>query len=398
LPNGISQIPFPTLPMNCTCSQSLPFRLRKPLSSSRWILPLLAALFLAGCGRDENSGPQGAYAVSAVVAPVSEERLEEKILLVGTLEAIEEVDLISEVEARVEAIQFEEGESVEQGAVLIRLDDRKLTAAVSEMQARFNLAKANLERSRTLLDRETISEQDFDQAEAEFDSAEALLDLARERLADAVVRAPFNGVLTERLVSTGQFMTRGQVVASLVAVNPLEAQFNVPERYIGQIKEGQAIEISIEAFPDESFSGDVVFISPRVDRETRTVLVKAVIQNTDNRLKPGMFGRLELIFASREATLVIPEGAIQYRGDQASVVVMGAQGTAEFRNVTVGSRLADKAEILSGLEPGERVVVEGFQKMGPGTSIQISAESSKYGISADSTPDAVETAPEETAS
>lgn len=346
---------------------------------------------LAGCGNDEGSGPQGAFAVSAVVAPVTEERLEEKILLVGSLEAVEEVDLVSEIDARVMAILFEEGEAVAENQELIRLDDRKLKASVAEMEARFDLARANLERSRVLLDRETISEQDFDQAEAEFDSAQALLELARERLADAVIRAPFDGVMTERLISMGQYMSRGQILASLVAVNPLEAQFNVPERYIGQLEMNQTIEISVEAFPGDSFSGDVVFISPRVNRESRTVLVKSVIDNRDRRLKPGMFGRLDLIFAARSASLVIPEAAIQYSGDQASVVVMNDEGVAEFRMVEVGKRLAGKAEILSGLEAGERVVVEGFQKMGPGTPINISADSREYGIS----PESGETATEE---
>jgi membrane fusion protein (multidrug efflux system) len=341
------------------------------------ILPML----LAGCGKPTASGGGGGdFPVNAVVAPVSEQELQEKIFLVGSLEAIEEIELVSEIDARVDEINFEEGEPVEKGEVLIRLDDRKLQAAVSEMRARFNLAKANLERSETLLKRETISQQDYDQAEAEFDGAQALLQLAEERLEDATISAPFDGVMTERLISLGQYMTRGQSMASLVVVNPLEVQFNVPERYIGQLAMDQQIEITVEAYPGELFLGDVIFISPRVDRNTRTVLVKARIANEDRKLKPGMFGNLELIFKAREAALVIPEAAISYNSDQASVVVMNAEGKAEFRQVEVGIRLAGKAEIIDGLSDGERVVVEGFQKMRPGSTIQISVESREYGI------------------
>lgn len=344
-------------------------------------LVFTSVLLVAGCDRPSGGGGgQGDFSVSGVIAPVEERTLEEKIFLVGSLEAIEAIELVSEVDARVKEIHFVEGAPVGEGDLLIQLDARKLAAAVAEMQARYNLAKANLERSRTLLNRETISIQDFEQSEAEFDSATALLDLANELLDDASIRAPFDGVMTERLISLGQFMSRGQTLASLVAVDPLEVQFNVPERYISQLRMGQLIEFGVEAYPGEYFSGEVVFLSPRVDRESRTVLVKAEIPNRDQRLKPGMFGRIELVFKAREKALVIPEAAISYANDDASVVVMDSEDKAQFRQVQVGFRLAGQVEIVSGLQAGERVVVEGYQKMRPGSSIRISADSRRYGI------------------
>ena len=324
-----------------------------------------------------------AFPVSAVVAPVQERVLEEKIFLVGSMNSIEEVELVSEVDARVTEILFQEGQPVEKGQILLRLDDRKLASALAEMQARHDLARTNLDRSATLLKRETIAQQDYDQAKAEFDTSGALLELAQERLDDATVRAPFPGVMTERLVSTGQYMSRGDALASIVQVDPLEVEFNVPERYIGQLVDGQRIEIGVEAYPARSFAGDVAFISPRVDRDSRTVLVKARVPNPDGLLKPGMFGSLELIFRAREAALVIPEAALSYRGDQASVVVMDAEGKAEFRPVSVGLRIAGEAEVISGLSIGERVVVEGYQKMRPGSTILISAESARFGLAPD---------------
>ena len=343
---------------------------------------LLAGLaLLAGCGKPPSGGGMsGDFPVNAVVAPVEKRALEEKINLVGSLEAIEEVDLVSEVDARVEEIQFEEGRPVQKGQLLIRLDDRKLKAAVADMQARFDLAKANLERSANLLDKETISQQDYDRAEAEFDGARAQLELAQEQLNDATIQAPFDGIMTERMISLGQFTTRGQRLATLVEVNPIEVEFNVPERFIGQIAEAQSIDIRVEAYAEETFGGEVVFISPRVDRQTRTILVKARLDNSEGRLKPGMFGNLELVFEVRAAALVIPEAAISYTGDRASVVVVDDQSKAEFRQVVVGTRLAGDAEILDGLAAGERVVVEGYQKMGPGSTVVVSEESRKYGI------------------
>jgi membrane fusion protein (multidrug efflux system) len=356
---------------------------------------ILPVLLLAACGKPPaGGGPGGDFPVSAVVAPVEERALEEKIFLVGSLEAIEEVALVSEIDAAVTGIPFAEGETVSEGEVLIRLDDRKLKASVAEMEARYNLARANVERSATLLERNTISRQEYDQAEAEFDSAKAMLDLARERLDDATIAAPFDGTMTERLVSLGQYLTRGQPLASLVMTDPIEVAFNIPERYIGQLRTGQEIEISVEAFPGQAFAGEVTFISPRVNVESRTVLLKARLPNPDGALKPGMFGNLELIFQVRDAALVIPEAAISFAGDQASVVVMDSEGKAAFRQVSVGTRLEGSAEITSGLKGGERVVVEGFQKMRPGSTILISDESRRYGIE----PDGVESSSGQAAS
>jgi len=144
----------------------------------------------------------------------------------------------------------------------------------------------------------------------------------------------------------------------------------VPERYVGQLAMGQRMEITVEAFPMETFAGPVTFISPRVDRDSRTVLVKARLSNADQRLKPGMFGSLELVFKVRDEALVIPESAVSYSGDRASVVVMDADDRAEFRRIEIGSRLVGMVEVADGLSEGERVVVEGYQKMRPGSAIQ----------------------------
>lgn len=343
------------------------------------------SLTLGGCGKPQAAGgPGGAFPVNAVVAPVEEQALEEKIFLVGSLEAKEEVDLVSEIDATVVNILFEEGERVNEDDLLIELDARKLRASAAQMKARYNLAQTNLQRAAKLLDNNTISQQDYDTAAAEYDATKASLDLALEQVDDALIKAPFDGVVTERLISLGQFMTRGQRLASLVKTDPIEVAFNIPERYIGQLRLEQNIEITVEAFPGERFAGEVTFISPRVDRQSRTVLMKARMDNKDGRLKPGMFGNLELIFRVREAALVIPEAAISFNRDQASVVVMDPEGKAAFRMVTVGARLSGQAEITEGLEQGERVVVEGFQKMRPGSLINISEESRRYGIEPES--------------
>jgi len=345
---------------------------------------LVVIILLTGCAKPqpEDVGNGGDFPVRAVVALVEQRSIEEKIFLVGNLAPKEFVDIRSEVDAKITFLGFEEGDSVEAGTVLVRLDDSKLQAQVEQARAQFELAKQDLERGKSLLQRRTISEQQYDQFNTSFDAANASLRLARERLSDAVITASFPGRMTERMVSLGQYVDTGELLSSLVQTNPLKVEFNVPERYLGQIALEQKIAISSVAYPDEQFWGQVYFVSPRLDERSRTVLVKALIDNSNDRLKPGMFAKLELIFKARDDALVIPESAISYRGDETSVVVMNADDRAEFRSVTVGLRLSGSAEIIDGLEAGERVVVEGFQKMGPGTKILISPRSERYGVSA----------------
>ena len=343
----------------------------------------LAALLvtLAGCGKPPSEQPpQGEYPVRAVIALAKVAPLEETLFLVGNLAAKESIDIRSEVEAKIVEIGFQEGDPITKGQLLFQLDNDKLQAQVAEAKARSELARHDFNRGEDLLQRKTISQQQFDQFRSNLDATRASLRLARERMSDAVITAPFAGQIGEREVSLGQFVDVGELLSSLVQTNPLDVEFNVPEKYLRQIAVRQRIDIQSVAYPGETFFGDVSFISPKLNEQSRTVLVKALVDNSDGRLKPGMFARLELAFRARDDALLIPEQAISYQADDAMVVVMGEENRAEFRPVSVGLRLSGVAEILSGLSPGERVVVEGFQKMGPGTLISISPKSERYGV------------------
>ncbi len=344
----------------------------------RWLF--ITALATAGCGKPPaQEGPGGEFPVQAVVALVKHEPLEETLALVGNLAAKEFINIRSEIEAKIAYIGFTEGASVEAGQVLFRIDDAKLQAQVAEAKARFELAKNDFERGKSLLAKKTISQQQFDQFRSTLDANRASLRLANERMDDAVIVAPFVGQMGERVVSLGQFVDVGQLLSSLVQIHPLDVEFNVPERYLGQLDVDQNIAIRTVAY-DDDFVGKVFFVSPQLDERSRTVLVKAYVDNSDRRLKPGMFANLDLVFRARDKAIVIPEQAIAYQGDQASVVVMNPDARAEFRPVEVGLRLSGFAEILTGLEVGERIVVEGSQKMGPGSQILISPRSQRYGI------------------
>ena len=336
----------------------------------------IVTLLAGGCsGGGEESGPPPGFAAQVVVVEAKTEPVAEKISVVGTLRANEIVSIQGEIDASIEKITFSEGESVEKGQVLFELDDAKLAATVAQAYANFKLAETILERNKTLLKSRTISQQDFDRSQATYLADKAALELASQNLEDATIIAPFSGVMAERLVSPGQFVSRGLVLCTLVDLDPIKAEFNVPERFISQLALNQRIEIRLASYPGESFEGVVYFVAPRLDSSTRTVLVKARVANDDGRLKAGMFGNLDLILKTKDEAIVIPEIAISYNGDQASVYVVSKELQAELRFIEVGLRLAGFSEITNGLEVGDLVITEGFQKIGPGSPVAISPKS-----------------------
>ena len=350
-------------------------------STTTWMITIGLAGVLTGCGRPpSNGGPPGEFSVNAVIAPVVAQTVQSAIQLVGSLKARDAIDIVGEINATVAEVLFTDGQAVEAGYVLVRLDDAKIVARLNEAKARFNLAKTNYQRSSELHESRTISRQEFDQAEAEYHVAEAVYNLLMRELSDTVITAPFDGVVSERLVSAGQYLLSGQAVTRLIRMDPLEVEFNIPERHVGRVSTGQNVLLRSIAFASESITGEIFFIAPVVNEQSRTVLAKALIPNPDHRLKPGLFGALDVVLEVRENAIVVPESSIRYAGDKASVVVMNDEDRAEFRDVKVGQRFPGIVEVTEGLTEGERVVVEGYQKMGPGTAILISPASAKYGI------------------
>jgi membrane fusion protein (multidrug efflux system) len=340
-------------------------------------LTALCLLWLAtGCGRGGppgGSGPPGGMSVHVVGFRAVEQPVEERVALIGTLAANEAVDIKSELEGAIEEIGFEEGQRVTAGTVLFRINRRKLEALLAEAEANLKLAGATLERYAALAASRAVSQQEVDQARTNFEARQAAVDFIRAQLQDATVVTPFDGVMGAREVSIGQYVTKGQPLASLADTNPMKAEFDVPERFLSRVAEGQELDVQVAAYPDERCRGAVYFIDPRVNPGTRTVLVKARLPNPEGRLRAGMFANLALILQVRERSVVIPESALLLEGDRASVFVV-EDGKAQPRQVTVGVRMAGALEISAGLSSGELVVIEGTQKLGPGVAVQVREE------------------------
>lgn len=337
----------------------------------------VAMLLPASCKRDTAAAPESAAnapappATQVVVAEVERRSVEETLSLVGTLAANEMVEIRPEIDGIVESVHFQEGERVEKGELLLELDRSKLAAGLAEAEANAQLSEANYERARQLLRDQLISQQEFDQTVATYDFNRASLELRRRQLRDTRLVAPFEGVVGARTVSPGQVITRGTIITWLIDLDTMKVELNVPERFLGQIQTGQRVAFTVAAYPRERFEGEVYFVSPHVDLETHTVLIKATLPNPSHLLRSGMFAGLDLVLTLRENSLVIPETALArlLENNRASVYVVGPDQTANPREVALGVRLAGAVEILEGLRDGETVIVEGLQKIGPGSKV-----------------------------
>ena len=337
---------------------------------------LLLFLVPCACKKQAAAGPGGAGgfpATQVVAVEARRQHVSETLSLVGTLAPNEMVEIKSEMDGTIAEINFKEGDRVEAGRLLIRLDDSKLAATVAEAEANFKLSLANNDRAKQLSVSGLATPQDLDNAAAQFQVMQAALDLKKRELKDARILAPFAGVVGARSVSPGQVIGKNATLIQLVDLDPVKVEVNVPERHLSQIALGQSIEFGVAAFPNDRFKGEVYFVSPQLDASTRTALVKARIPNPALKLKGGMFANLVLTLMLRDSAVVVPEPALVNSGDTVTVFVVDDNSTAQIRPVKIGLRLAGKAEVLSGLQAGEKVVVEGVQKLFPGAPVKLAA-------------------------
>jgi membrane fusion protein (multidrug efflux system) len=343
-----------------------------------WLSLLFAVVCCgSGCGKAGPSAAAGARSAAPMMQVVAVEARSEPVIeglsLVGSVTANEQVELKSEMDGIVEKIHFVEGQQVEQGQSLVQLEEEKLALAVSEAEANYQLSQATHERSQQLLKDHLISQQEYDQAAATFAFNRATLDLRRRQLKEARIVAPFKGIVGARNVSPGQVISKNTTLTWVVNFDPVKVEFSVPERFLGQLRTGQEIEIGVASYPSKRFAGKVYFVAPYVDMATRTALVKAEIPNADLKLKPGMFANLDLTLQLRQNATVIPESALNrvLENNQANIFIVDSNQTAQLRPIEVGVRLAGRVEVLKGIAPGEKVIVEGLQKIGPGMKVSL---------------------------
>jgi membrane fusion protein (multidrug efflux system) len=302
------------------------------------------------------------------VAVARSDTVVDAILATGQIEAVQSIELRPDVEGRIAQILVREGASVSQGTPLFKVDDAELKAQVAQAEADRDLARQSLARTRDLLAQKASSQSELERAEATARSDEARLDLLKVRLQRTVVRAPFAGVVGQRTVSLGDYVTTDTRLLSLQTVSPQRATFQVPERYADQLKVGQQVTFQVAALRGKEFSGRVDFVDPVVQLPGRTITVKALTVNPKRELQPGMFIEARLATAVRPSAVVIPEDAvIALQG--ATFVWVVADGKATRRQVDLGVRTPGFVEARSGVEPKDQVVVGGQERLGEGAPV-----------------------------
>ena len=317
------------------------------------------------------AGPARALPVKAV--QVRQDAIVETVTAVGTLLANESMMIRPEIDGRIETIHFQEGQVVRKGDRLVSLDASEVEAQLASAVAAANLNRSRLQRSGELYAKKFISAQALDEARENLNQTNAREAEIRAKLAKSVVRAPFEGVAGLRQVSPGAYAKAGQDVARLEGIGTLKLDFRVPEAYLRKIRTGQALAVTVDAYPAETFEGTIYAIEPSVDEATRTVLLRARLPNPGVRLKPGMFARVMLTLERRENALVVPEQAIVPQGDGRYVFRI-VEGKAVLTKIELGLRRPGEVEIVSGLAAGQTIVADGQLKLRDGAAVAVMAE------------------------
>ncbi len=288
----------------------------------------------------------------------------------GTARANESIEIRPLVSQRIVAIRFEEGEHVEAGRVLVELQSAEARADVASAKATLAESTSQLRRAQKLYETKAVSTSELDQRLTRRDADKAALDAAEARLADTQVSAPFAGVLGLRNVSLGSYVTPENVITTLDDTDPIKLDFAVPETVLARLEPGLSIAAKSAAWPGVKFAGRVESIDTRVDPVSRTLTIRALLPNAEERLRPGMFLTVTLLRDDVRA-LVVPETAIVPERSRSFVFVVGSDDTVERREVNTGRRKPGLVEVTGGLSAGEFVVVEGTQKAIPGRAVRV---------------------------
>ncbi|MFP5402392.1 MAG: efflux RND transporter periplasmic adaptor subunit [Gammaproteobacteria bacterium] len=341
-------------------------RAPEPSAGSTAAAPVKGA---AGGGGGAQAAP-----VAVETHTVATRALADDVSAVGSLVSNESVVLRPEVSGRIEAIRFRDGETVRRGAVLVELDAAVERAELQQARANLTLAKSNFRRTQDLFGRKFVSQSSLDDARAKLEVARAGLALAQARLARMQIRAPFDGVVGIRSVSPGDFVQDGDALINLEDIATLKLDFRLPELYLDRVRPGQALELSSDVLPGETYTATVEAIDPLVDAQGRAVRLRASLANPEMRLRPGVFARVRLILAERGEIPVVPEAALVPAPGNVQFVYRVEDGKVRRVEVKTGQRRDAMVEVVDGLVPGAVVVTAGQLKLRDGAAVKTAAE------------------------
>lgn len=341
---------------------------------TRLSLPLLLLpLATAGCGEPQTAAADAEPErppINVAVAELVPSDLTETLELSAQLRPWVEVDVASELGGRISEVGFREGQQVAKGQVLARVGTDLLEAALREATAVRTGAEAQYEKTKNLFERQAVPRQELITATAQFEQAKALEEQARLRVERSVVRAPISGVAIQREVEPGEVLRPGADITTLNRVDRLKAVAGIPESDVGAFARGGTATLSVDAWPEEGFAGEIHLIAPAADEKTRTFSVEVAIDNADGRLRPGMIGRLSLLRRQLHGVVVVDRDALQERDDGTVAVVLEGD-EARVRPVTLGASAGNRVVVTEGLATGEILIVSGQRGLVDGQKVAV---------------------------
>lgn len=333
------------------------------------IIALVAYRINANNEAKSANGPraQGSATVTGMV--LEPQKFAEDLSLSGSLEANEQIELRSEISGVVEQINFREGSKVSKGQVLFRVNDLELRAQLAKIKTAEKLAAENERRAQLLLEKEAISQEEYDVAQANLQSAKAESQLIAAQLAKATVRAPFSGTIGLRYISEGTYVTPATSVAKLVNLDELKLTFSIPEKYSSQVGIGSELTFTTSG-SSEPHTATVYAIEPGVDVATRTLKMRAMTKNEEGKLIPGTFANVSLPLAAVNDAIMVPtEALIPIQNGKKIFITEG--GVAKEVEVQTGARTANMVRVLSGLKPGDTILTSGVMILKDGAPVNV---------------------------
>ncbi|GAB3092483.1 efflux RND transporter periplasmic adaptor subunit [Aestuariicella hydrocarbonica] len=335
---------------------------------------LLCSIFVSGCNNDSlakakdlTATPRPAVLVETWEAKNTE--ITENIQSTGTLIGNESVTITATVTDQISDIYFEDGQYVNKGQILVRLESTEQSAELEEAEANLSDSKIILARLESL-GQKIATASGIDEAKARVNANQGRFNAIQSRIKDRVIRAPFDGVLGFRKVSSGALITPGTIITELDDISQLKLDFNVPETYLSKINIGNTVTSTSLAWPGMKFQSTVSHIDNRVDPVTRTITLRTIINNKDRKLHPGMFLNVTLESAKRDA-LVIPEQALIQVDESSHVFIVNDQLKALKQPVSIGARVNGAVEIRNGIQQGDQVVINGQFNLRPMANVKI---------------------------
>jgi membrane fusion protein (multidrug efflux system) len=318
-----------------------------------------------------SAPPPPAVIASAVVEAQSWQPF---LHAVGSVTAMQGIYVTTEVAGKVDDILADSGQTVRAGDLLLRLDDSVDEADLKGLIAQRRLAQLQFERNSKLLKDKSVSRSDYDQSRASLDSAEAAVEGKQALIHKKAITAPFSGQLGIVDINLGQYLSPGDAIVSLQSLDPVYVDYTLPERHLPDVQVGQTVEVEVQAWPGHRFKGTVSAINPGIDRGTRTLRVRATLDNPEHLLRPGMFAEVDTVLPKRDAILTLPRTAVIYNpyGESVFVIQKGDNGpVVQNRPVETGAVRAGRVEITRGLTAGEEVVAAGQNKLRNGQAVKV---------------------------